>query len=136
MSTLRERLEVRLKNLETWAKNAERMVELLRPEFDAFEARTGHNTYVVRDYVDHQKAAREHRQEMEDIKAILAAGEAASSPVQPEVQHSADPVRSAGRNVLRAWAKYVPIQNAAMHETDCDCLRCEMGRLEEALSKT
>ena len=58
------------------ATNAERMVALLQPEFDAFLARSGHNVYVVRDYVDHQSAAKRQRQEALDIRAALAAMEA------------------------------------------------------------
>lgn len=54
------------------AVNAERMCELLRPEFDAFEARTGHNAYVVRDYVDHRNAAQRQRKEAFAIRALTA----------------------------------------------------------------
>ena len=57
------------------AANAERMVALLQPEFDAFLARSGHNVYVVRDYVDHQNAAKRQRQEALDIRAAIAAME-------------------------------------------------------------
>ena len=57
------------------AANAERMVDLLQPEFDAFLARSGHNVYVVRDYVDHQNAAKRQRQEALDIRAAIAAME-------------------------------------------------------------
>ena len=62
------------------ATNAERMVALLQPEFDAFLARSGHNVYVVRDYVDHQSAAKRQRQEALDIRAALAAMEASPCP--------------------------------------------------------
>lgn len=59
------------------ATNAERMVALLQPEFDAFLARSGSNVYVVRDYVDHQNAAKRQRQEAFDIRAAIAAMESA-----------------------------------------------------------
>ena len=53
------------------AENAERMCELLQPEFDKLERREGTwNTYVVRDYADHRNAARRQR---EEAAAILAA---------------------------------------------------------------
>lgn len=47
----------------------ERMIELLKPEWDKFEARTGHNLYVTRDYSDHFSAARKHRKEIEALEA-------------------------------------------------------------------
>ena len=51
----------------------ERMLELLKPEWDKFEARTGHNVYVARDYADHFSAARTHRKEIAALKAAIAA---------------------------------------------------------------
>lgn len=50
-----ERLMKMADSLDQSAANADRMVELLQPEFDAFEARTGHNTYVVRVGAVHQR---------------------------------------------------------------------------------
>ena len=67
-----ERLAKMADTAEKAAVNAERMCELLRPEFDAFEARTGHNTYVVRDYLDHRDAAERQRKEASAIRALAA----------------------------------------------------------------
>ena len=50
----------------------ERMLELLRPEWELFEARTGHNVYVARDYADHFSAARKHREAIELFEAVRA----------------------------------------------------------------
>ena len=78
-----DRLTALADQLDANAANAERMVELLQPEFDAFEARTGHNVYVVRDYVDHRNAAKRQRQEAADIRELLAhrrASQAAPAP--------------------------------------------------------
>lgn len=47
----------------------ERMIELLQPEWDKFEARTGHNLYVARDYADHFSAARKHRKVIDALEA-------------------------------------------------------------------
>lgn len=67
-----ERLEKMADTAEKAAVNAERMCELLRTEFDAFKARTGHNTYVVRDYLDHRDAAERQRKEASAIRALAA----------------------------------------------------------------
>lgn len=69
----KDRLTKMANNLDECAENAERMVALLQSEFDAFEARTGHNVYVVRDYVDHRSAAKRQRQEASDIRSALDA---------------------------------------------------------------
>lgn len=67
-----KRLAKMAEHLDGNATNAERMMVLLQPEFDAFNARTGHNVYVVRDYVDHMNAAKRQRQEAADIRELLA----------------------------------------------------------------
>jgi hypothetical protein len=51
--------------------SCERMIELLQPEWDKFEARAGHDTYVARDYADHTSAARTHRKEIAALEAAL-----------------------------------------------------------------
>ena len=59
-----------------WLEGCERMIELLQPEWEAFEARTGHNIYVARQYAEHFSDARKHRKEiaiLEDAKAALEA---------------------------------------------------------------
>ena len=53
--------------------SCERMLELLQPEWDKFEARTGHNLYVARDYADHSSAARTHRREIDALALAAAA---------------------------------------------------------------
>ena len=54
-------------------KSCERMLELLLPEWDRFEARSGHDLYVSRDYADHFSAARTHRLEIDALAALIAA---------------------------------------------------------------
>lgn len=49
--------------------SCERMIELLQPEWEKFEARTGHDVYVARDYADHFSAARKHRKEIAALEA-------------------------------------------------------------------
>ena len=53
--------------------SCERMLELLQPEWDKFEARTGHDVYVARDYADHTSAARTHRKEIAALTDALTA---------------------------------------------------------------
>ena len=57
--------------------SCERMLELLAPEWAKFEARTGHDVYVARDYADHTSAARKHRNEIAALTAVLAIAEQA-----------------------------------------------------------
>ena len=52
--------------------SCERMIELLQPEWDKFEARTGHDLYVTRDYADHTSAARTHRKEIDALEWLLS----------------------------------------------------------------
>lgn len=52
--------------------SCERMLELLKPEWDKFEARDGHDVYVARDYADHFSAARTHRREIEALEGLVA----------------------------------------------------------------
>ena len=52
--------------------SCERMLELLQPEWDRFEARSGHDVYVARDYADHLSAARQHRKEIGALEALVA----------------------------------------------------------------
>jgi len=67
--TLEKMLERRRREL----ASCERMIELLQPEWDKFEARTGHDLYVARDYADHTSAARTHRKEIAALEHALAA---------------------------------------------------------------
>lgn len=59
--------------------SCERMIELLKPEWDKFEARTGHDVYVARDYADHFSAARTHRKEIGALTELLSAARGATS---------------------------------------------------------
>lgn len=59
--------------------NCERMLELLKPEWDKFEARTGHNVYVARDYAEHTSALRTAKRELEALEWALA------RPTPPEL---------------------------------------------------
>lgn len=68
-SILRDMLDKR----RNWLESCERTLELLTPEWDKFEARTGHNTYVARLYADHFSEARTHRKEIAALEAGLGA---------------------------------------------------------------
>lgn len=68
-AVLQEMLERRKREL----VSCERMMELLKPEWDKFEGRTGHDVYVARDYADHFSAARTHRKEIAALEAAIAA---------------------------------------------------------------
>ena len=59
-----------IKDREGWLKSCERMIELLQPEWDKFEARDGHDLYVSRDYADHTSQARTHRKDLELLYAV------------------------------------------------------------------
>jgi hypothetical protein len=67
-ATLEQMLDTRRQRL----ASCERMIELLQPEWDKFEARTGHDIYVTRDYADHTSAARTHRKEIAALEAALS----------------------------------------------------------------
>lgn len=56
-----------------WIANCDRTIELLQPEWDKFEARTGHNTYVARLYADHFSERRKHQKELEALEAVAQA---------------------------------------------------------------
>jgi hypothetical protein len=56
-----------------WLASCQRVIELLTPEWERFEARTGHDVYVARFYADHASEARTHRREIEALEAALAA---------------------------------------------------------------
>lgn len=58
--------------------SCERMLELLKPEWDKFEARSGHDVYVARDYADHSSAARTHRKEIAALTALRQSAAPAS----------------------------------------------------------
>ena len=65
-------LDKMIKDRKVWLKSCERMIELLQPEWDRFEARDGHDLYVSRDYADHISEARKHRDEIETLEAARA----------------------------------------------------------------
>lgn len=71
IATVRKMIERRKREL----ASCERMIELLQPEWDKFEARTGHDVYVARDYADHASAARTHRKEIAALEALCAAAQ-------------------------------------------------------------
>ena len=66
-ATLEKMLDDRRRQL----SSCERMLELLQPEWDRFQAKSGHDTYVARDYADHKSAARRHRKEIAALEHIL-----------------------------------------------------------------
>ena len=73
MLELAERLEKRAATEREWAKNSALVAELLKPQMDAFEARTGHNIYAVRMAADHRNDAKKYTAEADDLEAAAAA---------------------------------------------------------------
>lgn len=68
LATVQKMIERRKREL----ASCERMIELLQPEWEKFEAQTGHDIYVARDYADHTSAARTHRKEIAALEALCA----------------------------------------------------------------
>lgn len=68
-------IEKMISNRKDWIANCDRTIELLQPEWDKFEARTGHNTYVARLYADHLSERRTHLKELEALEALVSAQE-------------------------------------------------------------
>lgn len=66
-------LQTMLDQRRSWLASCERTLELLQPEWERFEARTGHDTYVARLFADHTSEARKHRKEISALEAALAA---------------------------------------------------------------
>lgn len=73
MTILQEMLDQR----RAWLASCERTMELLKPEWDLFEARAAHDTYVARLYADHFSEARRHRKEIAALEAAVAGDEQA-----------------------------------------------------------
>lgn len=65
-------LDKMIEDRKGWLKSCERMIELLQPEWDRFEARDGHDLYVSRDYANHTSEARKHHDEIETLEAVRA----------------------------------------------------------------
>jgi len=61
-----ERLDKRAKDAAQWLENSQRIVELLQPEWDKFEAREQHNLYTSRMYADHKSHVRSYTKELAD----------------------------------------------------------------------
>lgn len=55
-----------------WATNNQRVLDLLQPEWDRFEARDGHNVYVARIYADHTSSLRKDKRELAALEYALA----------------------------------------------------------------
>jgi hypothetical protein len=58
-----------IEDRQRWLASCERMIELLQPEWDRFEARAGHDLFVSRDYANHTSEARKHRKEIDLLTA-------------------------------------------------------------------
>lgn len=66
-------LDKMIEDRKGWLKSCERMIQLLQPEWDLFEARDGsHNLYASREYAEHTSQARKHRNEIETLEAVRA----------------------------------------------------------------
>ena len=62
-----ERLRERADHIRGYIKSSQLVVDLLQPETDKFEARTGHDLYTVRMAVDHQSSIRTQTKELEEL---------------------------------------------------------------------
>lgn len=83
LETLGKMLDDRRRQL----ASCERMLELLQPEWDKFEARDRHDVYVARDYANHTSAARRHRKEIAALEYALR--------IQPDTNAREDALREA-----------------------------------------
>jgi hypothetical protein len=70
---LAERLEKRAAQERDYAHNSQVVFDLLKPEFDRFEERTGHNIYAVRMAVDHKNSAKRDAAFADDLEQAAAA---------------------------------------------------------------
>ncbi len=77
-----ERLRERAAKVRGWIASSQRVVDLLRPEMDKFDARTGHDLYTVRMSVDHKSSIRTQTKEAEEIEAAIARIEALEAMVK------------------------------------------------------
>jgi len=62
-----------LEDRKGWLASCQRMIELLQPEWDKFEARAGHDLYVSREYAEHTSQARKHTKEIALLEYATAA---------------------------------------------------------------
>lgn len=72
-------LEKIVENYKSWIANSDRMIELLQPEWDLFEVRSGHNLYVSRAYAEEISNRRRNVKELAAVEAGLAALKAQES---------------------------------------------------------
>jgi short subunit dehydrogenase-like uncharacterized protein len=61
------RLRERAERLRKQNESCQRVVDLLQPEMDKFDARTGHDIYTVRMSVDHASNLRTQAKELADL---------------------------------------------------------------------
>ncbi|BBD97099.1 hypothetical protein SAMIE_1006000 [Sphingobium amiense] len=83
-----------------WLASCERTLELLTPEWELFETRAGHDTYVARLYADHFSEARTHRKEI----AALEATRALSAEVEALRKLAREYRPTMDKEVLHSWA--------------------------------
>lgn len=81
--TLEERLRARIKKINGWIANCDRIAELMAPEMERFEKREGHNIYATRLAVDHESEKRSHVKHVKELTE--AADEIASLRARVEV---------------------------------------------------
>lgn len=73
LDVLCARLEQRAREDRTCAKNSAIVADLLQPQMDAFEARTGHNIYAVRMAVEHRNSVKRDNQFADDLEQAASA---------------------------------------------------------------
>jgi len=66
-----ERLRERAEKIRGHIKSSQLIVDLLQPEMDKFEARTGHDLYTVRMAVDHKSSIRTQAKELADLDETI-----------------------------------------------------------------
>lgn len=71
--SLINRLAARSKEDRACAANSSRVLELLQPELDRFDARTEYNTYAVRLALEHRNGAKRDAAFADDLEAAIAA---------------------------------------------------------------
>jgi len=63
-----KRLRTRAEKIDVAIANSRVVVDLLKPQMDAFEQRTGHNIYAVRMAVDHENSIRRDEKETAELR--------------------------------------------------------------------